>query len=410
MTQQAVGYEDSDIPLESGRLRVRRWGAADAPAVLCVPGLSANLCGFDRLAERLTGDTRQLVAIDLRGRGRSEVTGAGTYGWRSHARDVLGIADAVEAPSFAVTGQSSGAAIAMTCAQLEPSRVERLVLVDLAGSPDARAAVPVVASVSRLGTVYPSAQAAIALIKQTGIVPEWDEYWDRYFRYELRDVDGGVAASTDRGAVLEDLGYGNAMYWPGPEAPIHALWQAISMPALVLRARREILPGFGFILPAAEAERFAATVPSARVVEIDANHYTITTHDDSIAAIGAFLRTSAHRGRRRTRSLRGPPSRRAGKWGAKLRASRGPVPGPAPGVSGWGAPQPDTPFNPESTRPLQPRGAFTPNVSRTRGPPAARRLPLPRTGTGRSAPWPPGASSPRTGSARLPRPQGRDCR
>lgn len=35
---------------------------------------------------------------------------------------------------------------------------------------------------------------------------------------------------------------------------------------------------------------FAAAVPSARVVEIDANHYTITTHDDSIAAISAFLR------------------------------------------------------------------------------------------------------------------------
>ena len=27
----------------------------------------------------------------------------------------------------------------------------------------------------------------------------------------------------------------------------------------------------------------------AHVMEIDANHYTITTHDDSIAAIGAFL-------------------------------------------------------------------------------------------------------------------------
>ena len=43
MTQQAVGYEDFDIPLESGTLRVRRWGAPDAPAVVCVPGLSANL-------------------------------------------------------------------------------------------------------------------------------------------------------------------------------------------------------------------------------------------------------------------------------------------------------------------------------------------------------------------------------
>ena len=155
MTQQAAGYEDCDIPLASGTLRVRRWGAADAPAVVCVPGLSANLCGFDRLAERLAGDTLQLVVIDLRGRGRSEVTGAGTYGWRNHARDVLGIADAVGAPSFAVIGQSSGAAIAMTCAQLEPSRVERLVLVDLAGSPDQRAAVPVLASVSRLARFTP---------------------------------------------------------------------------------------------------------------------------------------------------------------------------------------------------------------------------------------------------------------
>ena len=92
--------------------------------------------------------------------------------------------------------------------------------------------------------------------------------------------------------MLEDLGYGDAMYWSAPEAPIHALWNAITMPALVLRARQEIMPGFGFILPAAEAEWFAAAVPWARVAEIDANHYTIITHDDSIAAIGAFLRTS----------------------------------------------------------------------------------------------------------------------
>ena len=265
MALRPAGYEDRDISVASGRLRVRRWGAADAPAVVCVPGLSANLCGFDRLAEQLAGDTLQLLAIDLRGRGRSEVTGPGTYGWRNHAHDVLAVADAAGAPSFAVIGQSSGAAIAMTCAQLAPSRIRQLVLVDLAGSPDQRALGPVVASVSRLGTVYPSAQAAIEQIKQIGIIPRWDEYWDRYF------------------------GYGNAMYWSGPAAPVHALWDAVTMPTLVLRARQEIMPGFGCILPAAEAERFAAAVSSARLAEIDANHYTITTHDDSIAAIDAFL-------------------------------------------------------------------------------------------------------------------------
>lgn len=72
MALRPAGYEDRDISVASGRLRVRRWGAADAPAVVCVPGLSANLCGFDRLAEQLAGDTLQLLAIDLRGRGRSE--------------------------------------------------------------------------------------------------------------------------------------------------------------------------------------------------------------------------------------------------------------------------------------------------------------------------------------------------
>jgi len=52
----------------------------------------------------------------------------------------------------------------------------------------------------------------------------------------------------------EDLGYGEAMYWSGPDAPIRALWNAITMPALVLRARQEIMPGFGSILPAAEID------------------------------------------------------------------------------------------------------------------------------------------------------------
>jgi hypothetical protein len=32
-----------------------------------------------------------------------------------------------------------------------------------------------------------------------------------------------VTPASDRGAVLEDLGYDNAMYWSDPDAPIHAL-------------------------------------------------------------------------------------------------------------------------------------------------------------------------------------------
>jgi hypothetical protein len=46
---------DFDLNLPSGRVRARRWGAEGAPLLLCIHGLSANLCGFTYLAE---GDNR----------------------------------------------------------------------------------------------------------------------------------------------------------------------------------------------------------------------------------------------------------------------------------------------------------------------------------------------------------------
>jgi hypothetical protein len=61
------------------------------------------------------------------------------------------------------------------------------------------------------------------------------------------------------------------------------------MPALLLRARRELLPGSGYIVSAADAARFASEVPEARVAEVDANHYGIMTADATVAALRAFL-------------------------------------------------------------------------------------------------------------------------
>jgi len=107
---------DVDVQLPSGRIRARRWGADGAPLLLCVHGLSANLCSFTDLAQRLAGNDRQVVAIDLRGRGRSEVTPPGTYGLENHARDVLGVATALRAAEFDLVGWSLGALIVVAVA------------------------------------------------------------------------------------------------------------------------------------------------------------------------------------------------------------------------------------------------------------------------------------------------------
>jgi pimeloyl-ACP methyl ester carboxylesterase len=270
-----------EFQLASGRLHAERFGGQVGLPVICIPGLSANLRGFDFIAERIAGEARPVVTLDLRGRGHSDVTESGTYGWVSHARNVLGVADALGATHFAVIGQSMGAFVAMEIARLAPERLSAAVLIDACGEPDP-AAVPLIrAAVERLGTVYPSLEAYLALVQRLGTIRPWSPYWERYFAYELAPVDGGVRARSDRDAVLEDATYGE-------EHDPRALWRCLTMPVLLLRATQPLVEGAGFIVPPAERDNFLAQVPSARPVEIDANHYGINTHLEASRAIADF--------------------------------------------------------------------------------------------------------------------------
>jgi pimeloyl-ACP methyl ester carboxylesterase len=288
-----VSAQEFDLELPSGRFHAQRFGSDKGRLVLCLPGLSANMKGFDFLCERLLRDDLQLVAVDLRGRGLSEVTPPGTYGWVNHAKDVFAIADALGARRFSLLGMSMGGAVAMVCAWMDAPRVERVVLLDICGIPDETANAPILAAVSRLGAVYPSVEAYLALVRQIGTVEPWSEYWERYFRYELEPVEGGVTARSNPAAVMEDGVFGGGAFAFGDGAGVYALWHSLSMPTLLLRASRELLPGFGRIVSDRDRERFGRDVPSATVVDVDANHYGINTHEDSARAIAAFLAVEA---------------------------------------------------------------------------------------------------------------------
>ncbi|MGI8608146.1 MAG: alpha/beta fold hydrolase [Candidatus Dormibacteria bacterium] len=282
-TMASLAPEELDLQLPSGRIHAERFGSPDAPLAIAVPGVSANLKGLTFIAERVAGDDLQVVAIDLHGRGLSDVTAPGTYGWENHARDVIAIADVLGAERFSVIGQSMGGAVGMEVARLAPGRMERLVLLDIVGLPDATTLAPIQMAIERLGTVYPSVEAYTGLAQSLGTITPWSDYWQRYFEYELAPTEGGVAARSNREAVLEDAAYGG-------KADIHQLWTGLDMPVLLLRGTREIMPGLGYIAPAAEAARFLETVPGAEMVEVDANHYGINTTQESAEAIKRFLR------------------------------------------------------------------------------------------------------------------------
>jgi pimeloyl-ACP methyl ester carboxylesterase len=277
-----------DLQLPSGRVHAQRFGSPSAPLAVCVPGLSANMKSFDFLGERLGGASLQIIALDLRGRGRSDVTPPGSYGWESHARDVLAVADALGVDQCSVIGHSMGAMVALAAARLDGSRLDRLVLIDACGVPDESTGPLISASVSRLGTVYPSVDVYLDTVKQIGTVSPWSDYFERYLRYELTPVEGGggVRARSSREAVLEDAAEFSR------ERDVYALWDFVRQPVLLLRASRELLPGYGFIISETDGDRFARSVPSARVVAVDANHYGIITSEATAAAISTFFRLS----------------------------------------------------------------------------------------------------------------------
>ncbi len=273
--------EEFDLNLSSGRVHATRSGG-QGPLVVCFPGLSANLRSFDFIGDALAKEGFHVVTVDPRGRGRSEPTPPGTYGWPAHAADVAEVADRLGADSMHLVGWSMGAYVAMQLASMKPHLLDKVVLIDACGTTGESANALIRPVIERLGVIYPSLHQYLQLIKQMGTIVPWDPLWERYFAYELEPVEGGVRARTSRGAVTEDFEYGTS------HDP-RRLWPALSMPVLLVRAARPLLPGGPFIVGADDRDAFAQSVPEAKVVEVDANHYGVVTHPRTAKAIQGFL-------------------------------------------------------------------------------------------------------------------------
>jgi pimeloyl-ACP methyl ester carboxylesterase len=250
--------------------------------VVGFPGLSGNAEHFAFFGERIGGDRVQLVALDPRGGGRSDTTPFGSYGWENHARDVLAVADALGFDRFAIIGQSMGGSVAMKVAQLNGERLDAVVLVDVAGRVDPGVGAAIAAAISRPDRTYDSVEHYLDEVKAERLIEPWSAYWDRAYRYDLVEVGGRVTNRTSADAVAEDRAY-TATQHP------YDRWKHPTMPTLLLRARQELRPGSGFIVPADDRDRFVREVPRATVVDIDANHLTINTHTAAAAAIDDFL-------------------------------------------------------------------------------------------------------------------------
>jgi pimeloyl-ACP methyl ester carboxylesterase len=282
----AMSVEEFDVMARSRRIHAQRFGSDPMPLVIGLHGLSGCMKNFDFIGEAFAGAPFQLVALDFRGRGKSELTPPGTYGWENHALDVLAVADALGVDRFSLIGQSMGASVAMKVAQIDGARLKAVVLVDTAGRVD-RGVGPVIAAfLHHLDTTYDSIDSYLHAIKSQGLIAPWTEHWDRSFRYQAEETEVGVRSTAHSAALAEDRAY------TATQDP-YDRWKHWTMPTLLLRATWELLPGAGYVVPAGDVKLFTRTVVGSRAVEIDANHLTINTHADSIVALLEFLTTAA---------------------------------------------------------------------------------------------------------------------
>ncbi|OBB62006.1 alpha/beta hydrolase [Mycobacterium sp. 852013-51886_SCH5428379] len=273
---------DLDLALPSGRVRVRTWGADEAPLLLCVHGISANLTAFTHLAEQLAGPRRRVAAFDLRGRGRSEVTLAGSYGLDAHTRDVFDVATALGADTFDVAGWSLGALIAMQAAVDDGARLRSVALIDHIGPAQAAALAPVREGFARLEAAVGSPAEYLDSVRAAGVIDHWTSFWDEHYTYELAELpDGMWQPTSSRAAAEEDL----FQRWPRDWSDY---WRALRMPTVAVRAAK---PLNGVALIADDAVHALHTVnPAVRVVDApDSNHFTCVTDPVTVAAIAQNL-------------------------------------------------------------------------------------------------------------------------
>jgi pimeloyl-ACP methyl ester carboxylesterase len=111
------------------RLHYADWGGDSAQGtIVLLHGGAANSHWWDQVAPRLTTLGR-VLALDLRGHGRSQWAQPPLYGPQAYADDVAKFLAALEKPIILI-GHSMGGYVAEAVAELHPDLLGGLVIVD----------------------------------------------------------------------------------------------------------------------------------------------------------------------------------------------------------------------------------------------------------------------------------------
>jgi esterase len=252
------------------RLHVREWGDPSAPAVVCVHGVQAFGGRFSRLAEERLAARCHVVAVDLRGHGRSGRDEPWTV--EAHVEDLLG----TYPERAAWIGHSFGGRLVAELMARNPEHVERAVLLDPALTVPPDYAAFLAQEELAAEHAYASAEEAIEACT-AGL---------------FRPASAAVLTEVREQIVQDDEGRFRFDYSPEVVAaaylaiaPLPSPWERAGIPTLIVAGLASKFVSVG------EVEHYRASLgDKLQVVVVPAGHSVLwDAFDETADAIERFL-------------------------------------------------------------------------------------------------------------------------
>jgi len=277
----AAAYRERSFRTHDGlELAFRDYGSdTDAPALLCLPGVTRTARDFEELAPR-HARTRRVLCPDYRGRGRSaRAPRAQDYAVIAHVEDVRHLLIVAGVHQVVALGTSFGGLLAMGLAAALPTVVRGVILNDVGPELDPTGLPTILDFIAR-DSAPADWDAAITLLKSNfpNLPARNEAGWRRIAELTWRaDEAGRLRTEWDVRIVKPLMGDHPGDLWP--------MFRALRrLPVLAIRgARSDVLSADCFA-------RMARELPALRRVEVPGvGHAPALDEPPAQAALDAFL-------------------------------------------------------------------------------------------------------------------------
>ena len=255
-------YRDCHAESNGICLHYVEWGSKDAPTLILLHGLHGHAHVWDPLSKALSRHYH-VVALDMRGHGDSQWSDATAYQVEDYLADLGAFIGRLGKSRVTLAGESLGGLVAFAYAATNPTKVDRLVVVDIGPDINGDAVRRMRDSANERPPDFSDIADAMRWVQGEGTTRD-DRDLRRIVENNLTQDGGGrlrwkYDPATDGVIASGDAGEGAELLW--------RKWKAISAPTLVVRGANSDL------LERATAADMVREGQDVSVVEVpDAGH------------------------------------------------------------------------------------------------------------------------------------------